>query len=122
MRSGVEHAVHTSESRPRPCVPSQRPAGLVLTADIYTLDQLPPGSIVSVVAEPAELFAAAESLLDGIATHPGTVTAGQRRLFDVWPNNPLDTSVNASMTEFAEVFESQDTHEQIARHHKRITR
>jgi hypothetical protein len=29
--------------------------------------------------------------------------------------------VNASMTEFAKVFESQETHEQIARHHKRIT-
>jgi hypothetical protein len=49
------------------------------------------------------------------------VTAAQRRLFDIWLNNPLDACVNASMTEFAKVFESQDTHEQIARQHKRIT-
>ena len=94
---------------------------LVLTGDIYTLDQLPPGSIANVVAEPAELAAAAESVLDRIATHPRTVTAAQRRLFDVWLNNSLDASVNASMTEFAEVFASAETHEQIARHHIRIT-
>lgn len=95
---------------------------LVLTGDIYNLDQLPPGSIANVVAEPEELAAAAESLLDRIATHPRTVTAAQRRLFDIWLNNSLDASVTASMTEFANVFESQETHEQIARHHKRITR
>ena len=94
---------------------------MVLTGDIYELDQLPPGSIANVVAEPGELEAATESLLDRIATHPRTVTAAQRRLFDVWLNNPLDASVNASMTEFAKVFESPETHEQIARHRKRIT-
>jgi len=94
---------------------------MVLTGDIYRLDQLPPGSIANVVAEPGELAAAAESLLDRVATHPRTVTAAQRRLFDLWLNNPLDDCVNASMTEFAKVFESHETHEQIARHHKRIT-
>jgi enoyl-CoA hydratase len=94
---------------------------MVLTGDIYTLDQLPPGSIANVVAEPGKVAAAAEYLLDRIATHPPTVTAAQRRLFDVWLNNPLDASVNASMAEFANVFESQETHEQIARHHKKIT-
>jgi enoyl-CoA hydratase len=94
---------------------------MILTGDIYSLDQLPPGSIANVVAEPGELTAATEALLDRVATHPRTVTAAQRRLFDVWLNNPLDASVNASMTEFADVFESQETHEQIARHHKRIT-
>jgi len=49
------------------------------------------------------------------------VTAAQRRLFDVWLNNPLDACVNTSMTDFAQVVESQQTHEQIARHHMRIT-
>ncbi len=94
---------------------------MVLTGDIYTLDQLPPGSIANVVAEPGELAVAAESLLDRVATHPRSVTAAQRRLFDVWLNNGLDAAVNASTTEFANVFASQDTHRQIARHHKRIT-
>jgi enoyl-CoA hydratase/carnithine racemase len=94
---------------------------MILTGDIYSLDQLPPGSIANVVAEPRELAAAAESLLARIATHPRTVTAAQRRLFDVWLNNPLDASVTASLTEFAKVFESPETHEQIARHRTRIT-
>ena len=94
---------------------------MVLTGDIYKLDQLPPDSIANVIAEPGELEAAAEGMLGRIATHPPTVTAAQRRLFDVWLNNPLDASVNASMAEFASVFASPETHEQIARHHKRIT-
>jgi enoyl-CoA hydratase len=94
---------------------------MVLTGDIYTLDQLPPDSIANVIAEPGQLAAAAEGLLDRIATHPRTVTAAQRRIFDVWLNNPLDAAVTASVTEFAEVFASKETHDQIARHHKRIT-
>jgi enoyl-CoA hydratase len=94
---------------------------IILTGDIYKLDQLPPGSIANVVAERDDLTAAVESLLDRVATHPRTVTAAQRRLFDVWLNNPLDASANASMAEFAKVFESQETHDQIARHRKRIT-
>ncbi len=94
---------------------------MVLTGDIYALDRLPPGSIANVVAESGDLAAAAAGLLDRIATHPRTVTAAQRRLFDIWLNNPLDAAVNASITEFAEVFGTQETHEQIARHHKRIT-
>ena len=73
------------------------------------------------IAGSGELDAAVEGLLDRIATHPPTVTAAQRRLFDVWLNNPLDASVNASMAEFANVFAGPETHEQIARHHKRIT-
>jgi len=95
---------------------------MILTGDIYTLDQLPPDSIANVVAEPGELDTAVESLLDRIATHPPAVTAAQRRLFDVWLNNCLDASVNASMTEFADVFASQEIHDQIARQHRRITR
>ena len=94
---------------------------MILTGDIYTLDQLPPHSIANVIAEPGELAVAVESLLDRTATHPPAVTAAQRRLFDVWLNNPLDASAEASITEFASVFESQETHEQIARHHKKIT-
>lgn len=43
---------------------------MILTGDIYTLDQLPPGTIANVVAEPRELAAAVQSLLDRVATHP----------------------------------------------------
>jgi enoyl-CoA hydratase len=94
---------------------------MILTGDIYRLEQLPPGSIANVVAEPEQLSAAAEALLERAATHTRTVTAAQRRLFDVWLNNPLDTAVDMSRAEFAEAFRTQDTHDQIARHHARVT-
>lgn len=94
---------------------------MVLTGDIYALDQLPPDSIANVVAGPGELAAAVEGVLDRIAAHPRTVTAAQRRLFDIWLNNPLDASVSASITEFAQVFADPETHDQIARHSHRIT-
>jgi enoyl-CoA hydratase/carnithine racemase len=94
---------------------------MILTGDVYRLDQLPPGSVANVIAEPAQLVTATEVLLSRVAAHPRTVTAAQRRLFDVWLNSPLDASVHASITEFAEVFAADDTHEQIARHRQRIT-
>ncbi len=94
---------------------------MILTGDIYRLEQLPPGSIANAVAEPEHLSAAAESLLERAAAHTRTVTAAQRRLFDVWLNNPLDTAVDMSRAEFAGAFLTQDTHDQIARHRARIT-
>jgi enoyl-CoA hydratase len=94
---------------------------MILTGDVYPLGQLPPGSIANVVAEPGELTAAAAALLDRASTHTRTVTAAQRRLFDAWLNQPLDAASDLSRTEFAETFRARDTHDQIARHHGRIT-
>jgi enoyl-CoA hydratase len=94
---------------------------MILTGDVYPLDQLPPGSIANVVAEPAQLTAATRALLSRTATHTRTVTAAQRRLFDVWLNNPLDIAADVSRAEFAGAFLAQDTHDQIARQHARIT-
>jgi enoyl-CoA hydratase len=94
---------------------------MILTGDVYPLGQLPPGSIANVVAEPDRLRDAAEALLARTATHTRTVTAAQRRLFDVWLNHPLDAASDLSRAEFAKAFLAPDTHEQIARHHARIT-
>jgi enoyl-CoA hydratase len=94
---------------------------MILTGDVYPLDQLPPGSIANAIAEPGDLAAATELLLGRVATHPPAVTASQRRLFDVWLNTPLDVAVDVSMAEFAGVFDHQETHDQIARQHQRIT-
>ena len=94
---------------------------MILTGDIYRLDQLPPGSIANVVAEPSELTAATETLLERTATHTRTVTAAQRRLFDLWLNNTLDSAVETSCAEFAATFDTQETHAQIARHLRKIS-
>lgn len=94
---------------------------MILSGDIYKLDELPPHSIANMVAEPDHLAYAVDGLLDRVATHPPTVTAAQRRLFDVWLNSPLDAGAETSMTEFAGVFAHEETHMQIERHHRRIS-
>jgi enoyl-CoA hydratase len=94
---------------------------MVLTGDIYRLDQLPPHSIANVITEPDLLTEATERMLERTATHTRTVTAAQRRLFSVWLNHPLDAAVERSTDEFAETFAAQETRDQIAHHYRRIT-
>jgi enoyl-CoA hydratase len=94
---------------------------MILTGDTYRPDQLPPHSIANVITEPGLLAEATEHLLRRTATHTRTVTAAQRRLFDLWLNHPLDAAVQHSTDEFAETFAAQETHDQIAYHHSRIT-
>src|SRR5690348_9351492 len=94
---------------------------MVLSGDIYRLDQLPPHSIANVVTEPGLLTEATERLLERTATHTRTVTAAQRRLFSVWLNHPLDAAVEHSTDEFAETFAAQETRDQVAHHYRRIT-
>jgi enoyl-CoA hydratase/carnithine racemase len=94
---------------------------MVLTGDIYRLDQLPPHSIANVITEPGLLTEATGRLLERIAAHTRTVTAAQRRLFSVWLNHPLDAAVEHSTDEFAETFAAQETRDQVARHYRRIT-
>src|ERR1700760_337634 len=94
---------------------------MILTGDIYQLDQLPPHSIANVVTDPGQLAEATERLLERTAKHTCTVTAAQRRLFSVWLNHPLDAAVEHSTAEFAETFAAQETRDQVARHYRRIT-
>src|SRR5436190_13275530 len=94
---------------------------MVLTGDIYRLDQLPPHSIANVITEPGLLTEATERLLERTATHTRTVTAAQRRLFSVWLNHPLDAAVEHSTDEFAATFAAKETRDQVAHHYRRIT-
>jgi enoyl-CoA hydratase len=94
---------------------------MILTGDVYRLDDLPPLSIANVVTEPGGLAGATERLLARTATHTRTVTASQRRLFELWLNHPLDEAVELSRDEFAGTFGAQETRDQIERHYRRIT-
>jgi enoyl-CoA hydratase/carnithine racemase len=94
---------------------------MILTGDAYRLGELPPHSIANVVTEPGQLGEATERLLERTATHTRTVTAAQRRLFDLWLNHPLDEAVELSTGEFAGTFGAQETRDQIERHYQRIT-
>jgi enoyl-CoA hydratase/carnithine racemase len=94
---------------------------MILTGDAYRLDELPPHSIANVVTEPGRLAEATERLLERTATHTRTVTASQRRLFELWLNHPLDEAVELSTDEFAGTFGAQETRDQVERHYRRIT-
>jgi enoyl-CoA hydratase len=94
---------------------------MILTGDVYRLDELPPHSIANVVTEPGLLAEATGRLLERTATHTRTVTAAQRRLFGIWLNHPLDEAVELSTDEFAGTFGAQETRDQIAHHYQRIT-
>src|SRR5215468_8588822 len=94
---------------------------MILTGDIYGLDQLPPHSIANVITQPGLIAEATERLLERTATHTRTVTAAQRRLFSLWLNHPLDAAVEHSTDEFAETFAAQETRDQVAYHYRRIT-
>lgn len=93
---------------------------MILTGDLYHLADLPPYSIANVVADPAQLGDATARLLSRVAGHTRTVTAAQRRLFDIWLNNGLNASVDLSIDEFAGTFAAVETHRQIAEHYRRI--
>jgi len=94
---------------------------MILTGDLYRLDELPPGSIANVVAESAGLVAATRALLGRTAAHTPTVTAAQRRLFGQWLATPVSAAIEASKAEFAGVFAAAETLDQIDRHYRRIT-
>jgi enoyl-CoA hydratase len=94
---------------------------MILTGDAYRLGELPEHSIANVVTEPGQLAEATGRLLERTATHTRTVTASQRRLFDMWLNHPLDEAVELSTDEFAGTFGAQETRDQIERHYRRIT-
>jgi enoyl-CoA hydratase/carnithine racemase len=94
---------------------------MILTGDAYRLGELPQHSIANVVTAPGQLAEATGRLLERTATHTRTVTASQRRLFDMWLNHPLDEAVKLSTDEFAGTFGAQETRDQIERHYRRIT-
>lgn len=94
---------------------------MILTGDAYRLDELLPHTIANVVTEPGQLAEATERLLERAAMHTRTVTAAQRRVFDLWLNHPYDEAAELSTEEFAGTFGARETREQIGRHHRRIT-
>jgi len=69
-----------------------------------------------------ELVAEAKRMLGRVAGHTRTVTAAQKRLFEIWQNTSLTAGIDMSIDVFAGVFASGDTYEQIERHRMAIGR
>ena len=77
---------------------------LILTGDLYTLDELGADRLVNRLVEPAELDAAVDDLLARLTAPTPEVIAAQKRLFETWRNTGIAQSVAASVDVFAEVF------------------
>lgn len=78
---------------------------LILTGDLYTLDELGPGRLVNrLVAGQEDLDAAVADLADRLAAPTREVIAAQKGLFETWRNRGIADSVRTSVDVFAEVF------------------
>ena len=89
---------------------------IILTGDLYdaaTMDRL--GMLNRVVSRD-RLAETAGELLGRVTRHTPTVLASQKRLFETWQNTALRVGIEASVEEFARVFEAEETREQVERH------
>lgn len=82
---------------------------VILTGDLYQVADLEAPGFVNRLVDPDEVDATAEKLAGSLAEHSPAAMAAQKRLFETWQNAGLQTSVEASIGEFAEVFADEET-------------
>jgi enoyl-CoA hydratase/carnithine racemase len=68
------------------------------------------------VVEARALVEEACRSLDRLTRHSRTALAAQKRLFETWQNAGLEESIRASVDEFANVFEEEETRAAIRRY------
>ena len=88
---------------------------LILTGDLYTGAELPPG-LVNRTAPPAGLRTATEELLRALTAPTPEVIAAQKSLFETWLNAPLADGIETSKDVFARLFAEPATRATIARY------
>lgn len=92
---------------------------LILTGDLYTLDELGADRLVNrLVGTPDELDGAVAELTARLAVPTREVLAAQKGLFETWRNRGIRDSVEASVEVFARVFALPVTREAIARYRR----
>jgi enoyl-CoA hydratase len=95
---------------------------VILTGDTYSVAQLVPYGLLNAVVPADELIPETKRMLARVVGHTRTVTAAQKRLFEIWQNTPLTAGIEMSIDVFASVFASTETYEQIERHRMTIGR
>jgi enoyl-CoA hydratase len=91
---------------------------MILTGDLYPVGRFAASGLCNEVVEPDRLDTAVQGWLARTARHTATVTAAQKRLFEVWRNVPLSTATELSTREFAGLVDAEETREQLARYRK----
>lgn len=93
---------------------------MILTGDIYPVERFAAFGLCNAVVPPEQLDAAVADWLGKVAGHTPTVTAAQKRLFEVWQNTGLATGTAISVGEFASVFAAEETTEQLRAYRARL--
>ncbi|MQA87079.1 MAG: enoyl-CoA hydratase [Streptosporangiales bacterium] len=86
---------------------------VLLTGWRYPAAELDRWGFLNAVAPGDELDATVRRFLDGTARHSTAAVAAQKRLFETWQNEPLGTSLEVSVDEFAGVFAEPETAEAV---------
>lgn len=92
---------------------------MILTGDLYPVDDLAPFGIVNRTVPAEELRGAVDDLLTRLTAPTRTVIAAQKRLFETWLNTGLQAGIDASIDVFAEVFGAAETTEAITTYRRR---
>jgi enoyl-CoA hydratase len=95
---------------------------MILTGDLYSVDDLAPFGLVNRVAHRNQLRQEVLGLLDRITPHTGDVVAAQKALIRTWLDTGLQDSIDASVDVFADVFALPSTVEAIARYRQGLGR
>src|SRR4051794_23374417 len=91
---------------------------MLLTGDMYTAAELPPG-LVNRTAPPDQLRQTTDELLAALTSPTREVTAAQKSLVETWLNVGLAEGIEASKEVFADVFAAPATAEAIAGYRRR---
>ena len=87
---------------------------LILTGDLYTLEDLGPSRLINRLVPPEQLDDAVADLCARLTAPTREVIAAQKGLFETWRNHGIADSVTASVDVFGDVFAEPATREAIA--------
>jgi enoyl-CoA hydratase/carnithine racemase len=93
---------------------------IILTGDLYPAAELYRLGLLNRVAVADDLLAQTQALLARVIGHTPAVLASQKRLFEVWHNQPLTAAIDHSVDEFAAMFALPETLDQIRRYRTQI--
>jgi enoyl-CoA hydratase len=91
---------------------------LILTGDLYTLDELGPSRLVNRLVPPERLDEAVDDLVARLTAPTREVVAAQKGLFETWRNHGIADSVTASIDVFGDVFADPATRDAIDRYRR----
>jgi enoyl-CoA hydratase len=87
---------------------------MILTGDLYPTGTMDRAGLLNRIVEPAELRGVTVELLGRVTRHTRTVLGAQKRLFETWQNTTLVDGAEASIHEFARVFEAAETRDRVS--------